>query len=64
MTAALEGASGQQHGPAALYPRETPGTHCIGGWVAHVKYPLLLSDFGETQICLPDFRKILKYHIS
>jgi len=20
--------------PRPLYPRETPGTHCIGGWVA------------------------------
>jgi len=27
MTAALEGVSGQQHAPAALYPRERPGTH-------------------------------------
>jgi len=27
MTAALEGVSGQQHVPAALYPRERPGTH-------------------------------------
>ena len=27
------GVSGQQHAPAALYPRETPGTHCTGGWV-------------------------------
>jgi len=26
--------SGQQHAPAALYPRERPGTHCTGGWVA------------------------------
>jgi len=25
--------SGQQHAPAALYPRERPGTHCTGGWV-------------------------------
>jgi len=33
MTAALEGGSGQQHGPAALYPRERPGTHFTGGWV-------------------------------
>ena len=33
MTAALEGVSGQQHAPAALYPRERPGTHCTGGWV-------------------------------
>jgi len=33
MTAALEGMSGQQHAPAALYPRERPGTHFTGGWV-------------------------------
>jgi len=33
MTAALEGVSGQQHAPAALYPRERPGTHCTKGWV-------------------------------
>ena len=33
MTAALEGVSGQQHAPAALYPRERPGTHWTGGWV-------------------------------
>jgi len=26
-------AAGQQHAPAALYPRERPGTHCTGGWV-------------------------------
>ena len=25
--------SGQQHAPAAFYPRERPGTHCTGGWV-------------------------------
>jgi len=25
--------SGQQHAPAALYPRERPHTHCTGGWV-------------------------------
>jgi len=28
-----KGVSGQQHAPAAIYPRERPGTHCIGGWV-------------------------------
>ena len=27
------GVSGQQHAPAALYTRERPGTHFIGGWV-------------------------------
>ena len=25
--------SGQQHAPAALYPRKRPCTHFIGGWV-------------------------------
>jgi len=25
--------SGQQHAPAALYPRKRPGTHFTGGWV-------------------------------
>ena len=27
------GVSGQQHAPAALYPREKPGTHFTGGLV-------------------------------
>ena len=27
------GVCGQQHAPAALYPRERPGTHFTGGWV-------------------------------
>jgi len=30
LTTALEGVRGQRHAPAALYPRERPGT---GGWV-------------------------------
>ena len=33
MTTALEGVRGQRHAPAALYPRERPGTHCTGEWV-------------------------------
>jgi len=28
----LKGVSAQQHAPAALYPREGPGTHFTGGW--------------------------------
>ena len=27
------GGGGQRHAPAALYPRERPGTHCTRGWV-------------------------------
>ena len=30
---ARKGVRGQRHAPAALYPRERPGTHCTGGWV-------------------------------
>ena len=33
MTMALEGVRGRRHAPAALYPRERPGTHFTGGWV-------------------------------
>jgi len=33
MTAALEGVSGQQQAPAALYHRERPGIHFTGDWV-------------------------------
>jgi len=33
MNAAVDGVSGQQHAPAALYPQERPGTHLIRGWV-------------------------------
>jgi hypothetical protein len=33
-TSALEGAIGQRHAPAALYPgRKDSGTHCTGSWV-------------------------------
>ena len=27
--------NGQRHAPAALCPRERPGTRCTGGWVGH-----------------------------
>jgi len=33
MTAALEEASGQQHAPATVYPRERSGTHFAGSWM-------------------------------
>ena len=33
MTTALEGVRDQRHAPAALYPRERPGTHSTGGRV-------------------------------
>ena len=33
LTTALEGSEGSVSHPAALYPRERPGTYCTGGWV-------------------------------
>ena len=33
MIRALEGVKGQRHAPAALYPRDRPGTLCAGDWV-------------------------------
>jgi len=39
MTTALEGLSIQQHAPAALYTRERPGTHHMGGWVGRISRP-------------------------
>jgi len=33
LTSALEGVRGQRHAPAAIYPRETPSTHCTRGCV-------------------------------
>jgi hypothetical protein len=33
MTTTLDGVRGQRHAPAAFYPQERPGTHCIGVWV-------------------------------
>jgi len=33
MTTALEEGGGQQHAPAALYPRERIDTHRTRGWV-------------------------------
>jgi len=30
-----KGVNGQQHAPAARYPRERPGTNFTGGWVGH-----------------------------
>jgi hypothetical protein len=32
LTSALNGVGGQRHA-LTVYPRERPGTHCIGGWV-------------------------------
>jgi len=35
MTAALEGYEWLAARPAALYPRERPGTHFAGGWLCN-----------------------------
>ena len=37
--------SGQQHAPAALYPRGRPGTHFTGGWSQYV----ILTAFPQRQ---------------
>jgi len=64
MTAALEGVSGQQHAPAALNPRERPGTHCTGGWVGPrvglvkgkaVPLHAWTGPEGSRKLRLPDF---------
>ena len=41
------GVSGQQHAPAALYPRERPGTHFTGGWVGP------RAGLGRAEILVP-----------
>ena len=33
LTSALDWVGGHRQAPAALYSRERPGSHCIGGWV-------------------------------
>ena len=45
-----KGVSGQQHAPAALYPRERPGTRFTGGWVGSWKYwrVKILEQFRST----------------
>jgi len=47
MTMALEGVKGQRHAPAALYPRERPGTHYTGGWVG----PRAGLDCSKWTVC-------------
>jgi len=51
MTASLEGVSGQPHAPAAIYPRERPGTHFTGGWVGPIIIIIIIIiiiDIQET----------------
>jgi hypothetical protein len=40
---------GQCHTPAALYPRERPGTHCTGGWVGPEAG---LDRYGKSRLTL------------
>ena len=44
---------GQRHAPAALYPRERPGTHCTGGWVGP-RAGLGAENLDPTGIRTPD----------
>ena len=46
---------GQRHAPAALYPRERPGTRCTGGWVGpRAGLDRLRKSFPPTGIRSPD----------
>jgi Pyruvate/2-oxoacid:ferredoxin oxidoreductase delta subunit len=69
MTAALEGVSGQQHAPAALYPRERPGTHFTGGWVVinyvSVKMKIERHSCGSCfLLCSETFVFLIKLNIT
>jgi hypothetical protein len=58
MTSALDGVSGHDHAPAALYPREeTPGTHSRGdGWAPEpVKTQRLEEKSFASAGCAADF---------
>ena len=48
------GWGGQRHAPAALYPRERPGTHCTGGWVGPGPVWIGAENLAPTEIRSPD----------
>jgi hypothetical protein len=48
------GVSGQQHAPAALYPRERHGTNCTGGWVGPRAGVDRCGKYHPTRIRFPD----------
>jgi hypothetical protein len=71
------GVGGERHGPAALPPREEPGTHFIGGWVGpragldgcRIYHPVvqkqrLLSCFGKAVSTLFHCRCVLSPYIT
>ena len=45
---------GQRRAPAALYPRERPGTHRIGGWVGLRAGLEGYRTYGPTGVRSPD----------
>jgi hypothetical protein len=58
MTSQLDGVSGQDHAPAALYPREeTPGTHSTGGgWAPEPVWTQRLEEKSFASAgCAADF---------
>ena len=44
---------GQRHAPAALYPRERPGTHCTGGWMGPRAGPDRFGKSRPHQVSIP-----------
>jgi hypothetical protein len=48
------GCGGQRHTPAALYPRERPGTRCTGGWVEPGAVWTDAENLAPTGIRSPD----------
>ena len=43
--------TGQQHAPAALYPRERPGTHFTGGYPSWVQYLFWQQQYYLLSVC-------------
>jgi len=54
--------TGQQHAPAALYPRERPGTHFTGGWVGTKAGLDGRKNFFSTEIRSQTLQPVVSRH--